>query len=68
MNMANKKLRYPLITAGVAVLFFLAVDTEPAFAHKEKHTAEQMQAFEEVFMEQVKTGDQLVGHLLKSVT
>jgi thiosulfate dehydrogenase len=59
MNMADKKLRYPLIAAGVAVLFFLGTDTERAFAHKEKHTPEQMQAFEEVFMEQVKTGDQL---------
>ncbi|HWS64897.1 MAG TPA: hypothetical protein VN325_19230, partial [Steroidobacteraceae bacterium] len=57
--MANQKLRYPLITAGVGVLFFLAVDTEPAFAHKDKHTAEQLQAFEEVFMEQVKIGDLL---------
>src|SRR6266404_153146 len=56
INMANQKLRYPLITAGVGVLFFLAVDTEPAFAHKDKHTAEQLQAFEEVFMEQVKIG------------
>ncbi len=57
--MTIKKLRYPLITAGVAVLFFLAVDTERAFAHKEKHTAEQMQAFDEVFMTQVKVGDEL---------
>lgn len=57
--MTIKKLRYPLITVGVAVLFFLAVDTERAFAHKEKHTAEQMQAFDEVFMTQVKVGDEL---------
>ena len=57
--MTIKKLRFPLITAGVAVLFFLPVDTERALAHKEKHTAEQMQAFDEVFMTQVKVGDEL---------
>lgn len=57
--MANKKLRYPLIVAGVSVLFLFATDTERAFAHKEKHTAEQMKAFDEVFMQQVKVGDEL---------
>jgi thiosulfate dehydrogenase len=57
--MTIKKLRFPLLAAGVSVLFFLAIDTEPAFAHKEKHTAEQMQAFDEVFMTQVKVGDEL---------
>ncbi len=57
--MANEKLRYLRMTTGAAVLFFLAVDTEPVSAHKEKHTAEQLQAFEEVFMEQVKIGDLL---------
>ncbi len=57
--MTIKRLRYPLLAAGVSVLFFLTTDTELAFAHKEKHTAEQMQAFDEVFMTQVKIGDEL---------
>jgi thiosulfate dehydrogenase len=57
--MTIKKLRYPLLAAGVSVLFVLATDTELAFAHKEKHTAAQMQAFDEVFMQQVKVGDEL---------
>ncbi len=57
--MTSKKLGYPLIAAGVAVLFVLATDTEWALAHKEKHSKEQMKAFDEAFMEQVKTGDLL---------
>ncbi len=57
--MTIKKLRSPLLAAGVSVLFFLVIDTEQVFAHKEKHTAEQMQAFDEVFMTQVKVGDEL---------
>lgn len=57
--MTNKKLRDPLIVAGVAALLILASDTEVAFAHKEKHTAEQLAAFEEAFMQQVRTGDLL---------
>lgn len=57
--MTAKKPGYPLIATGVSVLFVLAVATEWAFAHKEKHSKEQMQAFDEAFMEQVKTGDLL---------
>ena len=57
--MTSKTLRYPLIAMGALAVFVLATDTEWALAHKEKHTAEQMQAFEEVFMEQVRTGDLL---------
>jgi thiosulfate dehydrogenase len=57
--MTSKILRYPLVAAGGVALLVLATDTQWAFAHKEKHSAEQMQAFEEAFMEQVKVGDQL---------
>lgn len=57
--MTRKTLRYPLIAAGVAALFAVATGTQLALAHKEKHTAEQMQAFTDAFMEQVKIGDQL---------
>ena len=59
MNMANEKVPCLRIAAGVAELFFLAIDTEPAFAHKEKHTSDQLEAFQAVFMEQVKIGDLL---------
>jgi len=57
--MTRKMMRYPLIAASAAALLVLGVDTDRAFAHKEKHTAEQLQAFEDAFMEYVKTGDLL---------
>lgn len=57
--MRSMKLRYPLLAAGVVAVFVVGADMQWAFAHKEKHTAEQMQAFDEVFIEQVKTGDLL---------
>jgi thiosulfate dehydrogenase len=57
--MTAKILRYPLLAVAAGALFVLATDTRQALAHKEKHTAEQMQAFQDVFMEQVKIGDLL---------
>ena len=57
--MTRKMIRYPLIAASAAALLVLGVDTDRAFAHKEKHTAEQMQAFDDAFMQYVKTGDLL---------
>ncbi len=57
--MSSKKLRNPIIAAGVALLFALAFDAELALGHKEKHTPDQLKAFEEAFMEEVKTGDLL---------
>jgi thiosulfate dehydrogenase len=45
----------PLLVAGTGILWKPPV----AFAHKEKHTAEQLAAFQEVFMEQVRLGDLL---------
>jgi len=57
--MTRKMLRYPLVAAAVGALFAVATDAELALAHKEKHTAEQMQSFQDAFMEQVKTGDLL---------
>lgn len=55
----NAKLRYPFIATAIAAMLVFASDTDSAFAHKEKHTTEQLRAFEDAFMEQVKTGDQL---------
>lgn len=57
--MTRKKLRYPAIAAGLAASLFFAADVQQVSAHKEKHTPEQLAAFQQVFMEQVKVGDQL---------
>ncbi len=57
--MARKGLRYPLIAVAVGAVVALAAGGMEALAHKEKHTAEQLKAFEEVFMEQVRDGDRL---------
>ena len=43
----------------VTVLFVAALGVEQAFAHKAPHTNEQLAAFEQVFMEEVRTGDLL---------
>lgn len=43
----------------VTVLFIDALGIEQAFAHKAPHTNEQLAAFEQVFMEEVRTGDLL---------
>jgi thiosulfate dehydrogenase len=50
--------RYALIAAGVTV-GLLVLTTSTAQAHKGKHTPEQLKAFEDVFIEQVRIGDLL---------
>jgi thiosulfate dehydrogenase len=55
--MANLKLRYPL--AGLGLVAVVLASGTAVLAHKEPHSAEQMRAFEEVFMQQVKIGDEL---------
>ena len=57
--MAKNQLRYPRTAAAVAAFIVLASGTLIAFAHKEPHTADQLKAFEDVFIEQVKIGDDL---------
>ena len=47
------------IGGALALLMVTAIGGERALAHKEKHTAEQLKAFDDLFMEQVKVGDQL---------
>jgi len=56
-----KGTRFAQAALGVAlaVAMLLGIAEDRAFAHKEKHTAEQLKAFEEVFMEQVRLGDLL---------
>ena len=46
-----------LLSAGAAVI--IVGDSDQAAAHKAKHSAEQLKAFHEVFMEQVRMGDLL---------
>ncbi len=52
--MARTKLRYVLAAAGLLLATGTAV-----FAHKEPHSIDQLKAFEDVFMDQVKAGDAL---------
>jgi thiosulfate dehydrogenase len=55
------RIGYARIALGgaLALLMVAAIGAGVALAHKEKHTAEQLKAFEEVFMDQVKLGDAL---------
>lgn len=57
--MTRNKPRYPRTAAAVAAFVVLGSGTLVAFAHKEPHTADQLKAFEEVFIAQVKLGDDL---------
>lgn len=57
--MAKNLLRSPRTAAAAAAFIVLASGTLIAFAHKEPHTADQLKAFEDVFIEQVKLGDAL---------
>lgn len=57
--MTPKKIVVLLGGVGAAALLALSLVSDEAWAHKEKHTPEQMKAFDEVFMEQVRTGDLL---------
>ena len=56
-----KRTRLVQVALGVALTaaVVLGVAEERALAHKEKHTADQLKAFDELFMEQVRLGDQL---------
>jgi len=47
------------VTLGAFLVLELVLMSSRALAHKGKHTPEQLKAFEEVFIEQVKIGDQL---------
>src|SRR5205814_1864557 len=53
----KKMIRNGLVAAGILVGSLLIVTS--ARAHKAKHTPQQLKAFEEVFMEQVRVGDLL---------
>ena len=57
--MKSKRILYLWAGAGAIVLASAAMISDWAYAHREKHTPEQLQAFDDVFMEQVKLGDAL---------
>ncbi len=57
--MTRKMLRYTATAAGLAASLFLAIGAQHVAAHKEKHTAAQLVAFQQVFLEQVRLGDLL---------
>lgn len=57
--MTSKLSRCALAAAAAVALVFVGVDPQVALAHKEPHTADQLKAFEDVFIEQVKIGDDL---------
>jgi thiosulfate dehydrogenase len=58
MNTPRFRTFVVLAVAAVLVLSMTVV-TQQALAHKAKHTPEQLKAFEDQFMEQVKIGDLL---------
>ena len=48
-----------ILGASLSLLLVVASGPNPALAHKAKHTPEQLKAFEQAFLEQVKVGDML---------
>ena len=48
-----------MLGASLGLLLIVASGPNPALAHKAKHTPEQLKAFEQAFLEQVKVGDML---------
>ena len=57
--MTSRTLRYALAAGAAAAPVFGVTDTQVALAHKEPHTAAVLKAFEDVFIQQVKLGDDL---------
>jgi len=57
--MKNQKLSDVAMGVAVAIVLVVALAAEEAWAHKAPHTREQLAAFDEVFMAEVRTGDAL---------
>lgn len=55
----DRKLIYSWLKAAAIMTCGAWLISDLAMAHRDKHTAEQLQAFEDVFMEEVKLGDAL---------
>jgi thiosulfate dehydrogenase len=52
-------LHLAVTAASLGLALFIVLGAAPGMAHKAKHTPEQLKAFEDVFMEQVRIGDLL---------
>lgn len=59
MDRMDKKEWLNVLGLCAALVLVLLVGSQLAVAHKEKHTPEQLNAFNEAFMEQVVLGDRL---------
>jgi thiosulfate dehydrogenase len=57
--MKTMNLRVLVTTGGALAAAMLAIPIDQALAHKAPHTPDQLEAFQQVFMEQVITGDLL---------
>jgi len=57
--MNKKDSRFIRVVTGLVLVFTIIATTQWAFAHKVKHDAATLQAFHDVFMEQVNKGDLL---------
>jgi thiosulfate dehydrogenase len=57
--MCFKTIRKPLLALGAALLLGTVATSQWALAHKKPHDKATLQAFEDVFMEQVRIGDLL---------
>jgi thiosulfate dehydrogenase len=51
--------RYAVVAVGALVTALVLVTASRATAHKDKHSPEQLKAFQDVFMDMVRTGDLL---------
>jgi thiosulfate dehydrogenase len=54
-----KNARYGVVALGAALALGVLLTASRATAHKDKHTPEQLKAFQDVFMDMVRTGDLL---------
>jgi thiosulfate dehydrogenase len=54
-----KTARYAVVAVGAGLALAVVLTASRAQAHKDKHTPEQLRAFQEVFMDMVRTGDLL---------
>jgi thiosulfate dehydrogenase len=54
-----KNARYAIVAVGTSLALVVLLTASRATAHKDKHTPEQLKAFQDVFMDMVRTGDLL---------
>jgi thiosulfate dehydrogenase len=59
MTMNRTRAGHVALAVGLTVAMLFGIAGREALAHKDKHTPEQLKAFEDVFTEQVRLGDLL---------